>query len=116
MTHRIDIHTIINFEKPILTSKTFDLFIELPSYFLNAKKRTNESEEIVTDGTILFQIVINQLGKEGVIFSSPGNSMKRHFILWFNSHFSEENIYSRKIEINPKYFDLICEIVKKVSS
>ena len=105
---------MINYNPSPLTSELFDLFIDLPIYTLNAKRKINGVEELITDGAMLFNIVIDKLLKQGIEFRSPGNSMKRHFILWYNSHFSEENTYSHKVEVSPKHFDLICEIVNKL--
>lgn len=97
-----------------LTSDLFDLLLELEVYTLNAKYKSNGNEEIMTDGVAIFNIVIGKLIKQGVKFSSPGNSMKRHFILWFNSRFTQEDIYSHKIEVEDKYFILACEMLDKI--
>ena len=92
-----------------LTSVTFDAFIKLDQYNLNASEK--ETNKPVTDGLILFYIVKDKLRKEGVQYSSPGNSAKRHFILWFNAQIDKSQTYSYQIEIKEKYFDLICKMV-----
>ena len=92
-----------------LTSETFDAFIKLEEYELNAiEKETNKP---VTDGLILFYIVKEKLREKGVVYSSPGNSAKRHFILWFNAQIDNSQTYTYQIEIKEKYFDLICKMV-----
>ena len=93
----------------LLTSVTFDAFIKLEQYNLNASEK--ETNKPVTDGLILFYIVKEKLRKEGVQYSSPGNSAKRHFILWFNAQIDKSQTYSYQIEIKEKYFDLICKMV-----
>jgi hypothetical protein len=92
-----------------LTSEIFDAFIKLEQYELNAfEKETNKP---VTDGLILFYIVKEKLREKGVVYSSPGNSAKRHFILWFHAQIDKSQTYTYQIEIKEKYFDLICKMV-----
>jgi hypothetical protein len=93
----------------LLTSEIFDAFIKLEQYELNAIE--TETKKPVTDGLILFYIVKEELRKKGVVYSSPGNSAKRHFILWFNAQFDNSQTYTYQIEIKEKYFDLICKMV-----
>ena len=93
----------------LLTSEIFDAFIKLEQYELNAIE--TETKKPVTDGLILFYIVKEKLREKGVQYSSPGNSAKRHFILWFNAQIDKSQTYSYQIEIKEKYFDLICKMV-----
>ena len=98
----------------LLTRETFDQFLESNQFSLNAiDKETNEP---VSDAIVLFNIVIQKLLEQGVQFSSPGNSPQRHFILWFNAQIDHTQTYSYQIELKQKYYDMICELVKKVIS
>jgi hypothetical protein len=95
-----------------LTGERFDAFIKLEQYELNAiEKETNKP---ITDGLILFYIVKEKLRESGIQYSSPGNSAKRNFILWFNAQIDKSHSYSHQIVLKQKYFDLICEMVKKL--
>jgi len=101
---------IFNENSPIrLTGESFDAFIQLEQYQLNAVEK--ETNKPVTDGLILFYIVKEKLREKGVVYSSPGNSAKRHFILWFNAQIDNSQTYTYQIEIKEKYFDLICKMV-----
>jgi len=101
---------IFNKNSPIiLTGESFDAFIKLEQYELNAVEK--ETNKPVTDGLILFYIVQQKLREKGVQYSSPGNSAKRHFILWFNAQVDKSQTYSYEIEIKEKHFDLICKMV-----
>ena len=92
---------MLNNKSPyLLTSEIFDAFIKLEQYELNAIE--TETKKPVTDGMILFYIVKEELRKKAVVYSSPGNSAKRHFILWFNAHFMKEAPYPYDIEIKKK--------------
>ena len=93
----------------LLTSEIFDAFIKLEQYELNAIE--TETKKPVTDGLILFSIVKEKLREKGVVYSSPGNSSKRNFILWFNAQFDNSQTYTYQIEIKEKYFELICKMV-----
>jgi hypothetical protein len=93
----------------LLTSEIFDAFIKLEQYELNAIE--TETKKPVTDGLILFYIIKEELRKKGVVYSSPGNSAKRHFILWFNAQIDKNQTYPYQIEIKEKYFELICKMV-----
>ena len=74
----------LNKETPqLLTSEVFDTFIKLEQYELNAIE--TETKKPISDGLILFYIVKNKLLDNGVKFTSPGNSAKRNFILWYNA-------------------------------
>jgi hypothetical protein len=97
-----------------LTRETFNRFLETNRFSLNAINK--ENNEPVSDSVVLYNIVIHKLLEQGVQFSSPGNSPKRHFILWFNAQVDESQLYSRQIEIKEKYFDLICEIVSNLNN
>lgn len=102
-----------SFKTPFpLTGEIFDAFIKWEQYKLNAIE--SEIKKPVTDGLILFTIVIGKLIEKGVTFSSPGNSAKRNFILWFNAHFINDEPYSHEIEIKKKYFDLMLDIVTQI--
>lgn len=95
-----------------LTGESFDAFIKLEQYELNAVEK--ETNKPITDGLVLFYIVKEKLRESGVQYSSPGNSAKRNFILWFNAHFMKEAPYPYDIEIKKKQFDLICEMVTQL--
>jgi hypothetical protein len=95
-----------------LTSEIFDAFIKLEKYELNAFE--TETKKPITDGLILFYIVKEKLRESGIQYSSPGNSAKRNFILWFNAQIDKSHSYSHQIVLKQKYFDLICEMVKKL--
>jgi hypothetical protein len=97
-----------------MTSETFDAFIQLEQYQLNAVEK--ETNKPVTDGLILFYIVKEKLREKGVVYSSPGNSAKRHFILWFNAQIDKSQTYSYQIEIKEKHFDLICKMVNNLNN
>jgi hypothetical protein len=84
----------------------------LEQYELNASEK--ETNKPVTDGLILFYIVKEKLREKGVVYSSPGNSAKRHFILWFNAQIDKSQTYSYQIEIKEKHFDLICKMVSNL--
>ena len=60
-----------------LTGASFDAFIQLEQYELNAVEK--ETNKPVTDGVILFYIVKEKLREKGVVYSSPGNSVKKTF-------------------------------------
>jgi hypothetical protein len=98
----------------LLTSEIFDAFINLEQHELNASEK--ETNKPVTDGLILFYIVKEKLREKGVIYSSPGNSAKRNFILWFNAQIDKSHTYSYQIEIKEKYFNLICKMIEKVNA
>ena len=101
---------IFNENSPIiLTGESFDAFIKLEQYELNAVE--TETKKPITDGLVLFFIVQQKLKEKGVVFSSPGNSAKRNFILWFNAQIDKSQTYSYQIEIKEKHFDLICKMV-----
>jgi hypothetical protein len=104
-----------NYGSPFpLTGESFDAFIKLEKYELNAiEKETNKP---LTDGLVLFFIVQQKLREKGVVFSSPGNSAKRHFILWFNAQVDKSQTYSYQIEIKEKHFVLICKLVEKINA
>lgn len=89
----------------------FDAFLNLPQYSLGGRQKNGEEETRVTDGELLFRLVSGKLWEAGVRFSSPGNSSVRHFILWFNAHFSNAIPYSRVIELKQSYFGLIYSMV-----
>jgi hypothetical protein len=95
-----------------LTGESFDAFIQLEQYELKASEK--ETNIPVTDGLILFYIVKEKLREKGVVYSSPGNSAKRHFILWFNAQIDKSQTYSYQIEIKEKHFDLICKMVQNL--
>jgi hypothetical protein len=95
-----------------LTSESYDAFIKLEQYELNAVEK--ETNKPVTDGLILYYIVKEKLRESGIQYSSPGNSAKRNFILWFNAQIDKSHSYSHQIVLKQKYFDLICEMVKKL--
>ena len=97
-----------------LTSESFDAFVKLEQYELNASEK--ETNQPVTDGLILFYIVKEELRKKGVIYSSPGNSAKRNFILWFNAQIDKNQTYPYQIEIKEKYFNLICKMIEKINT
>lgn len=104
---------IFNNESQIkLTSEIFYAFLKLEQYELNAIE--TETKKPVTDGLILFYIVKEELRKKGMVYSSPGNSAKRHFILWFKAQIDKSQSYSYQIELKQKYVDLICEMVKQL--
>ncbi len=106
---------IFNDNSPIrLTGESFDAFIMLEQYELNAVEK--ETNKPVTDGLILFYIVKEKLREKGVVYSSPGNSAKRNFILWFNAQTDKNQTYSYQIEIKEKHFDLICNIVNNLNN
>jgi len=96
-----------------LNTILFDRFISYKQYGLGAK--TKEKEKIITDGEAIFLIVISTLQKSGVQFSSPGNSQKRNFIYWFNSHFNINEPFSHPINIKEKYFEIAYDIVLNLS-
>ncbi len=96
----------------LLTSEIFDAFIKLEQYELNAIE--TETKKPVTDGLILFSIVKEKLREKGVVYSSPGNSSKRNFILWFNAQIDKSQTYSYQIEIKEKHFDLIFKMVNNL--
>ena len=104
-----------NNESPFpLTGVSFDAFIKLEQYGLNAVEK--ETNKPVTDGLILFYIVQQKLREKGVVYSSPGNSAKRNFILWFNAQIDKSQTYSYQIEIKQKYVDLICKMIDKINA
>ena len=104
---------IFNENSPIiLTGESFDAFIKLEQYELNAVEI--ETKKPLTDGLVLFFMVQQKLKEKGVVFSSPGNSAKRNFILWFNAQIDKSQTYSYEIEIKEKYFDLICKMVNNL--
>lgn len=94
-----------------LNSILFDEFISIKQYILGAKTKEREEDKSITDGQAIFLIVISKLQKSGVKFSSPGNSQKRNFICWFNSHFVINEPYSYPVEIKEKYFDLAYHMI-----
>jgi len=94
-----------------LTREIFDAFLNLPQYSLGGRQKNGEEETSVTDGVLLFRLVSGKLWKAGVRFSSPGNSSVRHFILWFNAHFTNTISYSRVIELKQTHFELIYSMV-----
>ncbi len=95
-----------------LTGESFDAFIKLEQYELNAVEK--ETNKPITDGLVLFYIVKEKLRESGVQYSSPGNSAKRNFILWFNAQIDKDESYSYQIELKEKHFNLICEMVKQL--
>jgi len=95
-----------------LTGESFEAFIKLEQYALNAVEK--ETNKAVTDGLILFYIVKEKLREKGVVYSSPGNSAKRHFILWFNAQIDKSQTYSYQIEIKEKHFELIFKMVQNI--
>ena len=103
-----------NYNIEPLTRETFNQFLEVKQFSLNAIDKTNN--EPISDSVVLYNIVIHKLFEQGVQFSSPGNSSQRHFILWFNAQVDESQTYSLQIEIKEKYFDLICEIVSNLNA
>lgn len=104
-----------SFKTPFpLTGEIFDAFITLEQYTLNAYE--SETKKPVSDGLILYNIVAGKLREKGVAFSSPGNSTKRNFILWFNAHFIKDEPCPHEIEIKKKYFDLTRDIVTQIHS
>ncbi len=104
-----------NHNAPILlTSEIFDAFVKLEQYELNAIE--TETKKPITDGLILFYIVKEKLREKGVQYSSPGNSAKRNFILWFNAQMDKSQTYTYQIELKQKYFDLICTMVEKINT
>lgn len=106
---------IFNDESKIkLTGESFDAFIKLEQYELNAVEK--ETNKPITDGLVLFYIVKEKLRESGVQYSSPGNSAKRNFILWFNAQMDKDESYSYQIELKQKYFDLICTMVEKINT
>ena len=94
-----------------LNANLFDTFILTEEYSLGAKQKNGELENLITDGQAIFLMVISKLQKLGVQFSSPGNSQKRNFICWFNSHFVDNEPFSYSIEIKKQYFDLAYDMV-----
>jgi hypothetical protein len=94
-----------------LNAELFHAFISLEQYTLNGKLIKSEGNEPMSDGMVLYNIVIAKMLENGVKFCSPGNSRKRNFICWFNSHFVIDEPYSHSIEIKEKYFDLAYDIV-----
>jgi hypothetical protein len=101
-----------NYNIEPLTRETFNQFLEVNQYSLSAIDKT--TNEPVTDSVVLYNIVIHKLLEQGVQFSSPGSSPQRHFILWFNAQIDKNLTYSHQIEIKEKYFDLICDLIKKI--
>ena len=105
---------VYNIENPFpITSNLFDALLTFPQFDLNARKNVEGGTEPVTDGEILFHLVIVEMRQKAVAFSSPGNSTKRNFIFWFNHHFIDGQ-YPHNIEIKPKYFDCLCQLVKQI--
>jgi hypothetical protein len=105
----------LNKETPLLlTSEQFDAFIKLEQYELNAIE--TETKKPISDGLILFYIVKQKLLDNGVTFSSPGNSAKRNFILWYNAQIDKRQTYSHQIEIKEKYFALICKMIDEINA
>ena len=96
-----------------LTRETFNQFLEVKQFSLNAIDKTNN--EPVSDSVVLYNIVIHKLLEQGVQFSSPGNSPQRHFILWFNAQVDNSQTYAYKIDLKEKYLNLILEIIEKIS-
>ncbi|MFM2359115.1 MAG: hypothetical protein RLY16_1108 [Bacteroidota bacterium] len=103
-----------NIEIPFpLNATLFDALLSFPQFDLHARKNVEGGTEPVTDGEILFHMVIAEMQQKAVAFSSPGNSPKRNFIYWLNHHFITSH-YPHNIEIKPKYFDCLYQLVKKV--
>ena len=92
----------------------FPAFISIEQYTLNARIKKADGEEAMSDSVALYNIVIAKMLEKGIQFISRGNSPKRNFILWFNSHFVKEEPYKYQIEIKEKHFNLICEIINKI--
>jgi len=109
-----EISRFINSEFP-LNAELFEAFISAKIFSLCATFQSNNKERLITDGEAIFSIVISNLIKAGVQFSNPGNSKKRNFILWFNSHFVINKSFSPSIEINPKYFEVAYDIALGIS-
>ncbi len=104
-----------NAEHPfILNAELFDAFISMEQSTLHAKIQNGDGEEALSDSVALYNIVIGKMLEKGIHFTSPGNSPKRNFINWFNSHFIKDEPYKYQIEIKEKYFNLICEMIKKI--
>ena len=82
---------------------------------LNCKIKSDGTEEFITDGEALYHLVTSKIYEQGVKFTSPGNSKKRNFIAWFNSHFINDSPCSYQIELKKKYFDRIYEMVLKLN-
>ncbi len=105
-----------NLNQPFpLNAELFDEFLLTEQYTLNAKLIKSDGDEPMSDGVALYNIVIAKMLEKGVQFSSPGNSRKRNFICWFNSHFITNEPYSHSIEINEKYFDLAYDIISNLA-
>lgn len=105
----------INSNQPFpLNAELFDIFLSKEQYTLNAKIKKNDEYEPMPDGLALYHIVIGKMIENGVQFSSPGNSRKRNFICWFNSHFFIDQPYSHSIEIKENYFELVYDIVLNI--
>ena len=93
----------------------FQEFLTMQRHELNCKIKSNGTEEIITDGEALYHLVISKIYEQGVKFTSPGNSKKRNFIAWFNSHFIKDSPYSYQIELKKQFFDRIYEMVLKLN-
>jgi len=94
-----------------LNANLFNDFISIKQYSLCAKTKEGGKDKPITDGDAIFLLVITKLQKSGVQFSRPGNSPKRNFITWFNSHFVTNQPYSHSIEIKENHFDLAYAMV-----
>ena len=97
-----------------INAEIFEALLGMQRHELNCKIKSNGAEEIITDGEALFHLVISKIYEQGVKFTSPGNSKKRNFIVWFNSHFINDSLYSYQIEIKKQFFDRIYEMVFKL--
>jgi len=109
-TFKSEIENFIESPFP-LNANLFNDFISFKQYRFSIKTEEKGEEKLITNGEAIFLIVINKLQKIGVQFSSPGNSQKRNFMTWFNSHFVINQTYSHSIEIKEEYFDLAYNIV-----
>ena len=93
----------------------FQGFLAMQRHELNCKIKSNGTEEFITDGEALYHLVTSKINEQGVKFTSPGNSKKRNFIAWFNSHFINDSPYSYQIELKKQLFDRIYEMVLKLN-
>jgi hypothetical protein len=98
-----------------INAEIFEALLGMQRHELNCKIKSNGTEESITDGEALFHLVISKIYEQGVKFTSPGNSKKRNFIVWFNSHFINDSPYSYQIEIKKQFFDRIYEMVLKLN-
>ncbi len=98
-----------------MDSIIFDAFINLKQYSLNGEKKINDVTQPATDGEILFHRVIKKMKEKGVQFSSPGNSSKRNFIVWYNAQISTEITYPFQLVLDKKDWELIQQIVSAVN-